>query len=175
MSVSDRFKEGEQLAFDVLKQFWSDGGSEKTVSLPVDPVDIASQMNIVVETAVLPDTHIASVLVKDDDMKHPRLILAKGLTQAISDARYVCAFNIAHVLDNITKTKFGVVTLRNGSFDDDFARGFSEGLIMPAFAVRSLFASGKSMKKMARYFGVSETVMYERLYTVGITAAVNAE
>jgi hypothetical protein len=171
VAVSERFKEGEQFAFDVLARFWADGNDERTVSLPVDSVDIAGKMNISVQLVDFPDEHIASVLVKDSDMPYPRLILSKSVGRS-STARYLCAFNIARVLENEGKVKFGFVALADGSFDDDFAQGFAEGLLMPAFAVRNLYGSGKSIKKMMTYFGVTEAMLMRRFVTTGLAEAI---
>lgn len=168
MSVSERFVEGEQAASTVLEYFGSDNPAKNNVVFPVDPVEIAGRMNILVQKANFGNQETASIVMKNETISELRIILSAKLDEDIMLAREISAVNIGRIFMNENETKFHFADTFENYLDDDFLYGFMETLLMPPFVVRKLYGSGKSLKKMCTYFGVTETAMCHRLENLAL-------
>lgn len=145
------------------------------IYFPVDPIAIARDLDIKVQTAPLQD-NVAGLIVKTDDSSPVQIML--NANDHETRQRFTCAHELGHF---IKRTKgggeglIGFVDYRNevagrGTDPEEiWANGFAAELLMPSFAIRRYWAEGTSPAKMARTFGVSPAAMDVRLSALGLS------
>lgn len=155
-----------EAALDVLAAHWVDG--EGRVNFPVDPVRIANSLGVDVVRANL-EQDVSGLLVKEPAAENARIFLNRRDHERRQ--RFTCAHEIGHLAKRGASIdeRIGYVdsrdTLSSAGTDAEeiWANAFAAELLMPAVAVRTLWAQGKSVPKVARTFGVSEEAMQVRL------------
>lgn len=139
-------------------------------SFPVDTVKIANAYGVEVTTVTFPDKATVSVLVKDNADINPKMMFAKRLRNR-KEIRYMTALNLGRVIENQDKDRYGFYSTKfglSGVERSDFAATFATNLLMPADVMRIMYASGASIRKIARTFGVSKTQVFIRLAQLGL-------
>lgn len=170
MTASEDFKAGESHAFQVLTENWADPHDQRC-SFPVDTAVIARKLNTAVKDGSFPEKETLGVTIKDDS--GAQILLSRDLNQ--TDMSLLVAYSLGRILEKGTSPRFGWVDTEASMAEDtisDFAKGFAAGVLMPASAVRTLFAEGKSIKRMAKTFGVTQAILVDRLAIIGIIAAM---
>lgn len=170
MTTSESFKEGEAYAFQVLTENWADPTDQKS-SFPVDMAVIARKLNIALKDGRFPERETLGVTIKDDS--GAQILLSRDLNK--TDMSLLVAYNLGRILEKGTSPRFGWVDTEASIADEgisDFAKGFAAGVLMPASAVRTLFAEGKSIKRIAKTFGVNQAILADRLTIIAIVAAM---
>ncbi|KTR41661.1 hypothetical protein NS263_04070 [Curtobacterium oceanosedimentum] len=155
-----------EAALDVLAQYWADNDGQ--VNFPVDPVRIAHALGVEVVRANL-EEDVSGLLVKEPHAENARIFLNRRDHERRQ--RFTCAHEIGHLTRRGASAdeRIGYVdsrdTLSSAGTDPEevWANAFAAELLMPAVAVRTLWAQGKSVPKVARTFGVSEEAMQYRL------------
>ncbi|AZH81670.1 ImmA/IrrE family metallo-endopeptidase [Plantibacter sp. PA-3-X8] len=168
---SDRNLTPRQAALDVLSDFWANGSG--TVDFPVDPVLIAQRMGARVLRATLEDD-VSGLLVKEPQDEAATIYLNAG--DAEKRQRFTCAHELGHLRRRgITKgERIGYVDSRDleartgRNPEEVWANQFAAELLMPAAAVRALWAQAESPSRLARVFGVSPAAVDVRLTSLGL-------
>lgn len=148
-------------AYDLLEKFSDEYGQ---VSFPVDSVAIATALgaNVFAAESVSAATSVSS----RDANGEINIILNKQYDEQIQSI--ACAQQIKELLSFFgTEENFGIrMTRRFSVFNDEDE--FAMELIMPASTVRRFYGEAKSLRKMAKIFGVPKHVMNDRLITLGL-------
>lgn len=144
------------------------------VTYPVDPVQLAVSLGVQVHITSDLDSDVAGVTVKSEGSDFKFLLNGKDDT---SRQRRTAAHQLGHIIYR-DRTGFegdtGIVDSRNrfSPFQKDeeemFANQFAIEFLMPASAVRSFWARGKSVKKIAGYFDVTVAAMENRLVQLNL-------
>jgi Zn-dependent peptidase ImmA (M78 family) len=165
-------RDPREAALDVLAEHWTD--ADGRVTFPVDPVRIAESIGVEVVRANL-ERDVSGLLVKDPKENSARIFLNRRDHERRQ--RFTCAHEIGHLTKRgpDVDERIGYVdsrdTLASAGTDPEeiWANGFAAELLMPAVAVRTLWAKGTSVPKIARTFGVSEEAMQVRLATLRLS------
>lgn len=158
-------------ALDVLERFWAN--SDGKVNFPVDPVAIAKSMGVNVLSAEL-DDDVSGLLVKAPEDPNATIYLNREDHERRQ--RFTCAHELGHLSRRGTADgeKFGYVDSRDlesrsgKNPEEVWANRFAAELLMPAAAVRALWAQGESASRLARVFGVSAAAVDVRLGSLGL-------
>ena len=163
------FADGEKAATGQLYAAVGNPEDGMFASFPVDTVALATTYGIAVERVRFDDKTTVAVLVKDVD-EDAKILISKSVHKN-ADIRLICAVEIGRVFENMGEARFGMVEHEGvfcGRGVSDFARGFADGLLMPASVIRSMYADGKSIGKIARTLGVSKDDIFLRLARLGL-------
>lgn len=158
----DTLTNARDTAFSYLEDFWAD--DDNLISLPVDPVRIASKVNMKVSVADLDG--VLGVLVHEDD--ETRMILERK-----TDKRYA-AFTAAYLLGrnilSTNETRYGFVAsaataikINHSTEEEEFAHAFAYELLMPGTVMRQYWAKGKSIKWLSKHLDLPRYMIEQRL------------
>jgi len=161
-------------ALDLLEKHWADEHGQ--VSFPVDPVVIASRLEVEVVRGTL-DKDVAGLLIKEPDEPNPKIFLNRRDDDRRQ--RFTCAHELGHLSRRGTSflrtEKVGFIDSRDSVSgegtdpEEVWANKFAAELLMPAVAVRTWWSQGLSVPKVARIFGVSEAAMQVRLASLRLS------
>jgi Zn-dependent peptidase ImmA (M78 family) len=158
-------------AWDLVKQVWMTEGPGRII-LPVDPIELAEKIGIVVldddELAV----EVAGVLRKAPGFRDPEILLNPIDTR--DRRRFTCGRAIGHYSRNVELRREGaweVVDERDlfavdPGPDDAYATEFAYELLMPR-AVLNEVDDKTGVASLAARFGVTGDVMIARLDQIG--------
>jgi Zn-dependent peptidase ImmA (M78 family) len=167
----DRKLPPRQAALDVLENYWANDDGQ--VDFPVDPVAIAKSMGAKVLRAGL-DDDVSGLLVKEPDDETATIYLNSG--DPDRRQRFTCAHELGHLArrGSAKGERIGYVDSRDlesrsgKNPEEVWANQFAAELLMPAAAVRALWAQGESPTRLARVFGVSSAAIDIRLGSLGL-------
>ena len=170
LGAADRNLTPRQVALDVLETYWANDGR---VDFPVDPVAIAKSMGARVLRARL-DEDVSGLLVKEPQDEAATIYLNSDDHE--KRQRFTCAHELGHLSrrGSAANERIGYVDSRDlesrtGSNPEEvWANQFAAELLMPAAAVRALWAQGESASRLARVFGVSPAAVDIRLSSLGL-------
>lgn len=160
-------KSAPQAARDLLAETAVDDANQ--ISFPIDPFEIAKKLKIDVSTSPLADD-VAGFIVKKDEDSPVQIVL--NSKDGLARQRFTCAHELGHYtrrVHNGDVDLIGLVDYRNevsgqGSDPEEvWSNSFAAEMLMPSFAMRSYWASGKSISQMASIFGVSKRAMEVRI------------
>jgi hypothetical protein len=159
-------------ALDVLEQHWTD--SDGRVNFPVDPVVIAKSLKVDVVRANL-EEGVSGILIKEPSQASAQIFLNRRDHE--KRQRFTCAHEIGHLTKRgpDASGRIGYVdsrdTLSSSGTDTEeiWANQFAAELLMPAVAVRTWWATGLTVAKTAKIFGVSEEAMRVRLASLRLS------
>lgn len=166
-----RTPSARQAALDILESHWAQDNGR--VNFPVDPVAIAQRMGVRVLRARL-DDEVSGLLVKEPRDEAASIYL--NADDSERRQRFTCAHELGH-LSRRGRTegeRIGYVDSRDlesrtGTNPEEvWANRFAAELLMPAAAVRALWAKGESASRLARVFGVSAAAIEIRLESLGL-------
>jgi Zn-dependent peptidase ImmA (M78 family) len=162
----------ERAAEGLLMFAWADSSGE--IRLPVDPVQIATNLGIQVFEAPL-EENISGSLVKNAGQD---AVILLNRTDSHYRQRFTCAHEIGHFHDHTARADdetYAYVEHRSplsatGSDPDEVrANRFAAALLMPEQQVRRLAADGsRTPLELAHQFGVSADAMTFRMKNLGI-------
>jgi Zn-dependent peptidase ImmA (M78 family) len=160
-----------EAALDVLQKYWTD--DDGRVDFPVDPVAIAKRLGAEVLRAKL-DEDVSGLLVKDPDAENAKIYL--NADDNDRRQRFTCAHELGHLTRRGRRVgeRIGYVDSRDiesrtgRNPEEVWANQFAAELLMPAAAVRTLWARGESAARLSRVFGVSAQAVGVRLATLGL-------
>jgi Zn-dependent peptidase ImmA (M78 family) len=161
-----------EAALNLLEKHWSDDNGN--VDFPVDPVVIAQKLGADVVRAKLKDD-VSGLLVKEPADDAAKIYLNGDDSE--SRQRFTCAHELGHLARRRTEsnTRLGFVdsrdTLSSAGTDPEeiWANQFAAELLMPAVAVRTLWAQGQSVARISRVFGVSQRAVEVRLASLRLS------
>lgn len=134
------------------------------VSFPIDPVALATHMGYAVRTAKFPvedrRSPILGVVTKKSGQRTITLERSSKEQQ-----RFVTAALLAGEFIHEEGEEYGYILhsrpIRNDEME--YLVDCAMNLLMPAFAVRNLWGEGRSVRNLARVFGVPMEIMETRL------------
>lgn len=142
---------------------------ENQIYFPIDVEQIATDLRLQVQRAPL-DENVAGLIVQSGEGEPVEVFLNEN--DISTRQRFTLAHEIGHFIKR-SKTPgeslIGFVDYRDevagrGTDPEEiWANGFAAELLMPSFAVRNLWASGMSVVKLAKEFGVSRAAMETRV------------
>ena len=153
----------KEFARGIMDNYLVDEG--RMMSFPVDIVAIASLYNAEVFAAGL-SREVAAISTKEEDGSS-KILFSRRLKR--DQRAYVVAKEFARIILSEEGKSFGHIqsstTLSSfpSSPVDNWAYEFANEILMPAPVVRGLWAEGKSLKSVAKTFGVTQLVMEYRL------------
>ncbi|MEV8167355.1 ImmA/IrrE family metallo-endopeptidase [Microbacterium paraoxydans] len=161
----------KQAALDILEKHWA--GENGRVDFPVDPVAIAKRMGAKVLRAKL-DDNVSGLLVKEPHDEAATIYLNSDDHERRQ--RFTCAHELGHLSrrGDARNERIGYVDSRDlesrtgKNPEEVWANQFAAELLMPAAAVRALWAQGESASRLARVFGVSSAAAEIRLGSLGL-------
>jgi Zn-dependent peptidase ImmA (M78 family) len=159
-------------AWDLLERVWLTQGPPGQILLPVDPLDLAEKIGIVVLGDDELEAEVSVVLRKKPGFWDPEILLNPTVT--IDRRRFTCAHAIGHYSRNIELRRNGAWEFVDGrdffAVDSDpeeaYATEFAAELVMPRQVLNALDDS-TSVASLAALFGVSGDVMGARLDRIG--------
>nr|WP_201471372.1 ImmA/IrrE family metallo-endopeptidase [Microbacterium hydrocarbonoxydans] len=169
--AAPRKRSPRQAALDVLEKYWANDDGK--VNFPVDPVAIAQSMGTTVLEAKL-DEDVSGLLVKEPADTSATIYLNVGDSERRQ--RFTCAHELGHLSrrgaargERIGYVDSRDLESRTGKNPEEvWANQFAAELLMPAAAVRAIWAQGESAAHLARVFGVSQAAVNVRLGTLGL-------
>jgi len=147
-----------QAAEEILEKHW-DG------TFPVNPVDIANQLEIDVKSARFKDAATSGAIIATD-ANDVAIYFAKDdpvVRQVFTIAHEIGHFSERRAADDV---EFSFVEKRHPSHYDlheFYADEFAGNLLMPTRDFCSLWRNGKKVRDLASYFGVSDVAVRKRL------------
>lgn len=155
-----------QAAFTYLENHYADATGN--ISLPVDPVSIATSAGVHVSVASLHDA--SGVLVHDSEST--RMFIERENESWI--AAFVAAELLGRHIYNEGGSRYGFVSKSGTLFttsdradEDEFSERFSYELLIPGSTIRKYWSENKSIKWIAKRFGFPEGIIETRLYMLG--------
>ena len=161
-----------EAAIAVLEHHWAmDNGK---INFPVDPVAISRKLGIDVLLSDL-DNEVTGILVKRPNDTNSKIYLNSQEDERLQ--RYTCAYQLGRFVhgQETFKDQFAFV-------DTDSIHGqpqksgsqlwnarFASELLMPAAAVRALWAQGQSIQRISRVLGVTQKAVNNRLANLGLS------
>lgn len=156
-------------AYETLDNYWAD--SHGDVKLPIDPIEIASAMNIDVFTAKMKDNQDGRLEPVGPNGR-PAIILNRD--HSLNRMRFTCAHELGHVAEhqsrNAKLTRCDRDTLAASGTDPNeiYSNRFAAALLMPKEFLLKLYNAGLTCDELARRFKVSPTAMSWRLRNLGL-------
>jgi Zn-dependent peptidase ImmA (M78 family) len=159
-------------AWDLLEQVWLTQGPPGQILLPVDPVDLAEKIGIVVLNDDELGAEVSVVLRKKPGFWDPEILL--NPTVKVDRRRFTCAHAIGHYSRNIELRRQGAWEFVDGrdlftadsDLEESYANEFAAELVMPRPVLNALDDS-TSVASLAALFGVTGDVMGARLDRIG--------
>lgn len=162
----------DQLAARVLGTHWPDG------ALPVDPVQIANAMGVIVRSGPLPPDISGALLFQDES--ETSIIIEQS--DAAVRQRFTCAHELGHFVyrtmvvrtsgTGVVHVDFRDQSKQDGSLPEEkFANRFAASLLMPEAEVRGRHAAGETAIEMSKVFYVSLDAIAVRLRSLGLLPA----
>lgn len=148
-------------------------------TIPVDPIALATKLGITVNTFKFFDPTLSGMLVRRPD----RAEIFVRAEDPLPRQCFTVAHELGHYYLHPGGEEFidGEVNLYRQQFSDDRggvapvdrwrevqANMFAAALLMPENSVRSAWEHQKSVRALARMFGVSQTAMQYRIDQLGI-------
>jgi Zn-dependent peptidase ImmA (M78 family) len=158
-------------AWELLKQVWLTQGPGR-ILLPVDPIELAEKIGIVVLDDDELEPEVSVILRKKPGFWDPEILLNPIVT--IDRRRFICAHAIGHYNRNIEMRRNGAWEFIDGrdffAADSDpeesYATEFAAELLMPREVLKAL-DDAASVASLAALFGVTGDVMSARLDRIG--------
>lgn len=158
-------------AWDLLKQVWLTDGPGQ-ILLPVDPVELARKIGILVLDDDELESEVSVILRKKPGFWDPEILLNPIVT--IDRRRFICAHAIGHYSRNIELRRDGAWEFVDGRDffavnsdpEESYATEFAAELLMPREVLKALDDSA-SVASLAALFGVTGDVMSARLDRIG--------
>lgn len=156
----------EHDAREILRTVWVQGSDEDSVSLPVDPFEIAQKLGIKAYAATL-DEDVSGMLIKRAG-QDPEIYV--NASDSPNRQRFTCAHELGHY---VKRSATGdpsweyvehrdLLTSQGSNAEEIYANQFAAGLLMPRETVEALHA-GLGPAALAYSFGVSADAMHYRL------------
>jgi Zn-dependent peptidase ImmA (M78 family) len=168
--MSVNLQHAERDAANLLRNSWWITDAHD-LPIPVDPIDLARGLGILVTTVGLPSDQSGSIEMRPDGSVEIRL----NQWDHENRRRFTCAHEIGHYLrrkgDRSVRTFTDYrSTLAGLGVDSEeiYANQFAAALLMPAHLVKKWFLAGWSPELMARQLGTSEQAMHLRLRNLAL-------
>ena len=155
----------------MLKQVWLTQGPGR-ILLPVDPIELAEKIGIVVLDDDELEPGVSVILRKKPGFWDPEILL--NLIVTIDRRRFICAHAIGHYSRNIEMRRNGAWEFIDGRDffaadsgpEESYATEFAAELLMPREVLKAL-DDVASVASLAALFGVTGDVMSARLDRIG--------
>jgi Zn-dependent peptidase ImmA (M78 family) len=158
-------------AWELLRQVWMTEGPSRII-LPVDPIELAEKVGIVVLVDDELDAEVSVVLKKEPGFRDPVILLNPIDTR--ERRRFTCAHAIGHYSRNVEIGRVGPWEVVDGRDlfardvgpDEAYATEFASELLMPR-AVLDEIDDRIGVASLAARFAVTGDVMRARLDRIG--------
>ncbi len=145
-----------------------------SISIPIDPIEIAEKLGIKVTEGNLPP-EVSGVISREDAKSAPVILVNRKDHE--NRQRFTIAHEIGHYKKHTERDKdalLGFVDYRDQTSsrgtdsEEIWANKYAAALLMPANPVKCLWAEEKSTSEMSELFGVSKQAMIIRLAQLGL-------
>lgn len=167
-------EDAREAALSILENHWAK--QDGIINFPVDPVAIARRVGLEVLISELKDD-ISGILIKRAETDTPRIYLNSKAEE--QKQRYTCAHQLGRYIHNgqalAEKNSFAFVDQTSvhkkvpERTSDLWPSQFASELLMPAAAVRTLWAQGQSMPRIAKVLGVTQATARIRVANLGLS------
>ena len=146
---------------------WSHGGK---IRLPIDPFQIAKELNIKVLFESL-EKNVSGFILKEAN-EDPVITVNKN--DHIHRQRFTVAHEIGHFIRRQGDDVIGYVDFRDEisslgtDFEEQWSNSFAAELLMPEAGVSQRWADGESISSLATRYEVSKTAMEHRVENLGL-------
>lgn len=149
------------VALDVITAFLVDDSNR--VAFPVDTPALLNRMGVETFLCTFPDQTVAYVVVREEN-ENLKVYVNAQFTVNAQRVMFAEALEVI-IPELVSNERFGFIQKQNNNCNLSV---FAEELLMPGFAVRSYWATGDSVKKIARKFGVSKHHLENRIINLGL-------
>lgn len=134
------------------------------LAFPVDIYTLLSQHDITLHIAALED-HVLCLGLQEDSNSAVEFFVNDHLSPQLQ--RVWCAYLFAQYLSHEKTAPFGVVNNEQKTYSP-WVHACAQELLMPAFAVRHLWAQAYSVRKIAKFFDIPQHLVEHRIAGLGL-------